>query len=51
VLAPEPQALVQESLERRLSRLLSQLRRRRVLLVLDNLEVLLAEGEALGRQL
>src|SRR6266702_4679955 len=49
VLAPEPQDLLHESLERRLSRLLAELRRRRVLLVLDNLEVLLAEGEALGR--
>jgi WD40 repeat protein/transcriptional regulator with XRE-family HTH domain len=49
VLAPEPQDLLHESLERRLSRLLAELRRRRVLLVLDNLEVLLVEGEALGR--
>ncbi len=49
VLAPEQQALKQESLERRLSRLLEELRRRRVLLVLDNLEVLLSEGEVLGR--
>jgi WD40 repeat protein/transcriptional regulator with XRE-family HTH domain len=49
VLAPEQQALVHEHLERPLSRLLEELRRRRVLLVLDNLEVLLEEGEALGR--
>src|SRR2546426_10553072 len=49
VLAPEPQDLLHESLERRLSRLLAELRHRRVLLVLDNLEVLLVEGEALGR--
>src|SRR6266571_487705 len=49
VLAPEPQDLLHESLERRLSRLLEELRRRRVLLVLDNLEGLLAEGEALGQ--
>jgi transcriptional regulator with XRE-family HTH domain len=49
VLAPEPQDLLHESLERRLSRLLAELRRRRVLLVLDNLEALLAEGETLGQ--
>src|SRR2546425_171231 len=49
VLAPEAQDLVPESLERRLSRLLAELRSLRVLLVLDNLEALLAEGEALGR--
>src|SRR6266702_3663850 len=49
VLAPEPQDLLHESLERRLSRLLEELRSLRVLLVLDNLEVLLAEGEALGQ--
>jgi WD40 repeat protein/transcriptional regulator with XRE-family HTH domain len=49
VLAPEQQSLVPESLERRLSWLLSELRRRRVLLVLDNLEVLLEAGEVLGR--
>src|SRR5438876_648569 len=49
VLSPEAQALVHESLERRLSRLLAELRSLRVLLVLDNLEALLAEGEALGR--
>src|SRR2546425_613560 len=49
VLAPEQQDLLPQSLERRLSRLLEELRRRRVLLVLDNLEVLLAEGEALGK--
>ena len=49
VLAPEAQDLVHESLERRLSRLLAELRSLRVLLVLDNLEALLEEGEALGR--
>jgi len=49
VLSPEAQDLVHESLERRLSRLLAELRSLRVLLVLDNLEALLAEGEALGR--
>ncbi|MCL5994429.1 MAG: NB-ARC domain-containing protein, partial [Chloroflexi bacterium] len=51
VLAPEKlgevsaMPAVSGSLERRLSLLLEQMRRRRVLLVLDNLEVLLAEGE------
>src|SRR5438552_12054178 len=49
VLSPEAQDLVHESLERRLSRLLAELRSLRVLLVLDNLEALLEEGEALGR--
>src|SRR5579864_3883084 len=49
VLSPEAQDLVHESLERRLSRLLAELRRRRVLLVLDNLEALLEAGEALGQ--
>jgi len=49
VLIPEALALETESQERRVSLLLGELRRRRVLLVLDNLEVLLEEGEALGR--
>src|SRR5207248_5700269 len=49
VLAPESLALLPQSQEHRLSLLLLGLRRRRVLLVLDNLEVLLEEGEALGR--
>ncbi len=49
VLSPEPQDLVHEPLERRQNRLLEKLRSLRVLLVLDNLEVLLEEGEALGR--
>jgi len=49
VLAPEAQDVQHESLERRLSRLLAELRSLRVLLVLDNLEALLEEGEALGR--
>jgi WD40 repeat protein/transcriptional regulator with XRE-family HTH domain len=48
VLAPEQQALLPQSLERRLSLLLEELRRRRVLLVLDNLEVLLEAGEVRG---
>ncbi len=49
VLAPEQQALLPQSLEHRLSLLLEELRSRRVLLVLDNLEVLLEAGEVLGR--
>src|SRR2546426_1497506 len=49
VLAPESLALGSQSLEHRLSLLLLELRSRRVLLVLDNLEVLLEEGEVLGR--
>jgi len=49
VLSPEAQDFLHESLERRMSRLLAELRSLRVLLVLDNLEALLEEGEALGR--
>src|SRR3989441_7451018 len=49
VLSPEAQDFLHESLERRLSRLLEELRSLRVLLVLDNLEALLEAGEALGR--
>ena len=49
VLAPESLALETESQEYRLSLLLGELRRRRVLLVLDNLEVVLEAGAALGR--
>src|SRR3989442_4750295 len=49
VLSPEPLGVVPQSLERRLSLLLLELRSRRVLLVLDNLEVLLEEGNVLGR--
>src|SRR6266436_762435 len=48
VLSPAPLGVVPQSLERRLSLLLEELRRRRVLLVLDNLEVLLEEGEVRG---
>src|SRR5437660_3037424 len=48
VLSPEPLGIVPQSLERRLSLLLEDLRSRRVLLVLDNLEVLLEAGEARG---
>ncbi len=49
VLSPEPLALMPESLERRLSLLLENLRSSRVLLVLDNLESLLSEGDVRGR--
>ncbi len=49
VLAPESLALGSQSQEHRLSQLLLELRSRRVLLVLDNLEVLLEAGEVLGR--
>jgi len=47
-LAPQPLDLVAADLERRLSLLLEYLRKQRVLLVLDNLEALLLEGEARG---
>ncbi len=49
VLAPQPLGLVPASLERRLSLLMGYLRDRRALLVLDNLETLLEEGEGTGR--
>jgi WD40 repeat protein/DNA-binding XRE family transcriptional regulator len=49
VLAPQPLREVPTSLERRLALLLEYLREERVLLVLDNLEVLLEEGEGTGR--
>src|SRR5207302_8859608 len=49
VLSPELLALAPESLERRLHLLLEQLRTWRVLLVLDNLESLLEEGDIKGR--
>src|SRR3989440_611292 len=49
VLAPQPLGVVPQSLERRLSLLLLELRSRRVLLVLDNREVLLEAGGVLGR--
>ena len=48
MLAPQPLSLVPASLERRISRLLEHLREQRVLLVLDNLESLLSEGEVRG---
>jgi WD40 repeat protein/transcriptional regulator with XRE-family HTH domain len=49
VLAPEPLADLPVGLEARLRRFLNHLRDERALLVLDNLEVLLAEGEGTGR--
>jgi len=49
VLAPEPLADLPVSLEARLKLFLHSLRDERALLVLDNLEVLLAEGEGTGR--
>lgn len=49
VFAPESLALETESKDARLSLLLGEMRHRRVLPVLDNLEVLLEEGEMLGR--
>jgi transcriptional regulator with XRE-family HTH domain len=49
VLAPQRLQDRADSLEERLRLLLEQLRTRRVLLVLDNLETLLEEGEDMGR--
>lgn len=49
VLAPEVQIWLSQGLQSRLSLLLEELRRRRVLLVFDNLEALLQEGDVLGR--
>src|SRR5205807_2928372 len=49
VLAPEALARLSPGLERRLHLLLEQLRTWRVLLVLDNLESLLSEGDIKGR--
>ncbi len=48
VLTPQPLDLVPDSLERHISLLLEHLRERRVLLVLDNLETLLSEGDVRG---
>jgi len=47
-LVPQPLDLVAADLERRLSLLLEYLRKQRMLLVFDNLEALLLEGEARG---
>ena len=49
VLSPQPLREVPVSMEQRLGLLLESLRDQRVLLVLDNLEVLLEEGEGTGR--
>jgi WD40 repeat protein/class 3 adenylate cyclase/transcriptional regulator with XRE-family HTH domain len=49
VLAPQPLREVPASLEERLSLLMEHLRDLRALLVLDNLESLLSEGESRGR--
>src|SRR5450755_2886362 len=49
VLAPQKLRDVSDSLEARLYLLMEQLRDRRVLLVLDNLETLLEEGTGMGR--
>jgi WD40 repeat protein/transcriptional regulator with XRE-family HTH domain len=49
VLAPQPLREVPASLEGRLSLLMEHLRDQRALLVLDNLESLLSEGESRGR--
>ncbi len=49
LLAPQPLGLVPASLERRLSLLMEHLRVQRALVVLDNLETLLEEGEGTGR--
>ncbi len=49
VLAPQPVREVPANLERRLSLLLEYLREERALLVLDNLETLMEEGEDSGR--
>jgi WD40 repeat protein/transcriptional regulator with XRE-family HTH domain len=48
VLAPQSLGLVPTSLERRLDLLMEHLREQRALLVLDNLETLLEEGEGTG---
>ena len=49
VLAPQSLRDLSDSLEGRLHLLMEQFRARRVLLVLDNLEMLLEEGEGTGR--
>ena len=49
VLAPQRLRDLHDSLEERLRLLMEQMRDRRVLLVLDNLEMLLEEGEGMGR--
>ncbi len=49
VFAPQPLRNMPDSLEGRLHHLMEQMRDQRALLVLDNLEVLLEEGEGTGR--
>lgn len=49
VLVPQPPQSMPASLEGRLHLLMAQMRERRVLLVLDNLEVILEEGTGTGR--
>src|SRR5437016_7551253 len=49
VLAPQPLPDLPDALEGRLDLLMEQLRARRALLVLDNLEMLLSEGQGTGR--
>lgn len=51
VVAGEPLIVVLDTLERRLNLLFEHLRRRRVLLVLDNLESVMEEAEGSGRML
>src|SRR5258708_3444918 len=48
VLAPQPLPELPDSLEGRLNLLMEHLRNQRALLVLDNLEMLLEEGEGMG---
>src|SRR5256886_3162539 len=50
VLDPQPLRDLPDSLEERLRLLMEQLRARRVLLLRDNLEMLLEEGEGTGRR-
>jgi transcriptional regulator with XRE-family HTH domain len=49
VLSPQALTRLREGLEPRLSRLMQELREQRVLLVLDNLEILLQGGDLKGR--
>jgi hypothetical protein len=49
VLSPQPLGIMPTNLERRLSLLLDHLRKVRTLIVLDNLEAILEEGEVKGR--
>lgn len=51
ILAGEPLSIVSDTLERRLNLLFEYLRRRRVLLVLDNFETVMEAAEGSGRML